>query len=343
MSAVADGVEDLTPDWLTAALGLPVSAVEAERVGTGQIGTSYRLRLTYADGDGPVTLVAKLAGGDEAARARVADGYAKEVGFYTALAHTLDVRTPRCWYGAISDDKTSFTLLLDDVHDARPGVQADGCTAAEAADAVRNLAGLHAPRWNDPTLLEHDFLAPIDPAAAEFVGAVLASATDEFTARFDQLDAADVATLRSCAEAITSWLLARPEPYSVVHGDYRLDNLMFPHEGEGVTALDWQTVSVAPPVRDLSYLLGTSLRVADRRAHEEALVACYEAELATRGVDHRGCFDDYRLGQLQGPLITVLGAIYATAERSERADGMFLAMATRSCAAIRDLRSLDLL
>ena len=42
-------------------------------------------------------------------------------------------------------------------------------------------------------------------------------------------------------------------------------------------------------------------------------------------------------------MITVLGCMYATAERSERADGMFLAMITRSCAAIRDLRSLDLL
>jgi hypothetical protein len=32
---------------------------------------------------------------------------------------------------------------------------------------------------------------------------------------------------------------------------------------------------------------------------------------------------------------TVLGAIFATAERSERAEVMFLAMARRSCAAIR--------
>jgi hypothetical protein len=41
-------------------------------------------------------------------------------------------------------------------------------------------------------------------------------------------------------------------------------------------------------------------------------------------------------------MITVLGCIYAAAERSERADAMFLAMTHRSCAAIRDLESLDL-
>jgi len=42
-------------------------------------------------------------------------------------------------------------------------------------------------------------------------------------------------------------------------------------------------------------------------------------------------------------MITVLGCIYATTTRSEQADDMFMAMATRSCAAIRDLASLSLL
>ena len=65
--------------------------------------------------------------------------------------------------------------------------------------------------------------------------------------------------------------------------------------------------------------------------------------MGCRDIRRDRCFDDYRLGQMQGPMITTLGAIYATAERSTRADGMFLAMARRSCAAIRDLRSLDLL
>jgi hypothetical protein len=37
----------------------------------------------------------------------------------------------------------------------------------------------------------------------------------------------------------------------------------------------------------------------------------------------------------------MLGAIYATAARSDAADGMFLAMASRSCAALRDHGTLD--
>lgn len=347
--SVADSADDLTPAYLREALGLPVSGVHTERVGTGQIGTSHRLTLTY-EGDppgAPATLVAKQAGGDAAARQRVADGYRKEVGFYREVAATVDVRVPRCWHAAISDDGTSFTLLLDDLAPNQPGVQADGCSLAQATDAVRNLAGLHAPRWDDESLLAHDFLAPTDAATAAFLKDVLVGATEEFLVRYDgALGPDDVTTLRDVAQVIDTWQLARPAPFAVIHGDYRLDNLMFPPQGDGVVALDWQTATVGPPTRDLAYFLGTSLDVAARRAGEEGLVAAYHRELVARGVGGYPadrCYDDYRLGHLQGPMITVLGAIYATAERSERADGMFLAMATRSCAAIRDLDSTGLL
>ena len=46
---------------------------------------------------------------------------------------------------------------------------------------------------------------------------------------------------------------------------------------------------------------------------------------------------------LQGPLITVLGAVYATAERSERADAMFLTMLRRGLVAVDDLDPFSLL
>ena len=347
MKPVADDVDQLTPAWLSAALGQDVTAVSAEQIGTGQIGTSHRLHLTYAGDPGPASLVAKMASGDAAARDRVKDGFANEVGFYTQLADGVDIRIPRCWYGAISDDKTSFTLLLDDLAPRVPGVQADGCSVAQAADAVRNVAGLHAPRWDDETLLALDFVTAATPEGAAFMGEILKTATEQFVDRYAaQLATEDVATLRDVAEAIAAWQVARPRPLALIHGDYRLDNLMFPLEGDGVVALDWQTVTVGPPLRDVAYFLGTSLVPELRRVSEEELVAEYHRAISGRGVTGYGserCWEDYRLGHLQGPMITVLGCIYATAERSDRADGMFLAMATRSCAAIRELRSLELL
>ncbi len=183
-------------------------------------------------------------------------------------------------------------------------------------------------------------------AGAEYVGSVVAAATDTFVERFAaELDRSDVATLRAAAAVMTPWHQARPHPFAVLHGDYRLDNLLFDPDGADVVAVDWQTLAVGPPARDLAYFLGTSLTVDDRRAAERELVAEYHAALCARGVsgyDARQCFDDYRLGQLQGPMITTMGCAFATGDRSADADAMFLAMATRSCAAIRDLDSLEL-
>jgi hypothetical protein len=349
--AVVERPESITPEWLAAVLapaGItgPVRAVRAEPIGTGQIGASYRLHI---DGDGvPATLVAKMAAGDEAARSRVKEGYQKEVGFYTTYASRVRIRTPRCWHAAIADDLCTFTLLLDDLAPAVPGVQADGCSVTQAADAVRNLAGLHAPVWNDPSVFEHgSWLRPMDAAASEFLGAVLVDATEQFVDRYaDELGAEDVATLRTAAAHTARWGAMSGDVFSLVHGDYRLDNLMFPtDEAPGVSVVDWQTLTIGPPTRDLAYFLATSLQIEDRRRHERALVDTYVQALQERGIadyDPERCFTGYRLGVLQGPMITILGCMYATAERSARADGMFLAMATRSCAALRDLGSFDL-
>jgi Phosphotransferase enzyme family len=345
--AVLERAEDLTPEWLSGALQRRVNAFDAEQIGTGQIGASWRITLRYGAEPGPACIVAKLGAGPESARTQVALGFAKEVGFYTLLAPTLEVRRPHCYYAAIADGDTNFTLLLEDLAPAIPGVQVQSCTFEQATGAVRNLAALHASRWNDRALYEHGFLTPVVPDRADHVAAILGPATDEFLARYgEQLGDEDVVTLRASAGAIAPWARTRREPFAVVHGDYRLDNLMFPPAGDDVAALDWQTVSVGPPGRDLAYFVGTTFDAEDRRRFELALVHTYHSSLVARGVDVGydldRCRDDYRLGQLQGPLITVLGAVYATAERSESADRMFLAMTRRSCAAIRDLGSLEL-
>jgi hypothetical protein len=316
-----------------------------EPVGTGQTAASYRLILDW-DGDAP-TLIAKLGAGDSAARRQVAGGYRREVGFYARLAATLDLRTPRCRYSAITEDALSFTLILEDLAPLVPGRQVDGCSLARARDAVGALAGLHASRWNDDALFDLDFIPAATESRSEFMGSLAVAGTEKFVARFGtELSAADVVTLQDSARAVATWLPQRPTPFAVCHGDYRLDNLMFPPEGDGVAVIDWQTLDVTPPARDVAYFLGTSLDVETRRTAQGELISEYHAGLVRSGVggyDLGRCFDDYRLGLLQGPMITTLGCMYATGVQTNESDNMFLAMARRSCAAIRDMGTLDLL
>jgi hypothetical protein len=226
------------------------------------------------------------------------------------------------------------------------GDQLAGCGIEQAEAALVNLAGLHGPRWNDPTLSELGFLDVTEDGIA-LLDVVYGDATERFIERYgERLGEGDEQVLRDVARSLGDWLRRTPARTAVLHGDYRLDNLMFddrPGADRPVVTVDWQTAGMGLPGRDVAYFLETSLLPDDRRRHERALVAAYHSALAAHGVsghDADECWHDYRYGAVQGPLVTVLGAAYS--QRTDRGDDMFVVMATRSCAALRDLGTLDL-
>ena len=348
---VVDRVDLIDAAWLTAVLAprfgtLDVADLAVTPVGTGQMGASYRVRAAFAatsearNGPVPDSFVVKLPNPDPSSRAMAAGAYRTEVSFYREIASTLPVRTPDCFFAAISDRGEEFVLVLEDLAPAVQGDQLAGCSGPAAIDAVVNLARLHGPRWCDPTLDHHVWLARPDPEEADVLADVMGTATETFTTRFaDRISPQDRATLELVPEIVGDWVVGRAERFALVHGDYRLDNLMFPADGAaGVAALDWQTLSIGLPARDLAYFVGTSLAPDERRASERELVEAYRDELSRLGVSGYSadaCFDDYRFGALQGPVIIVLGAAYGTP--TPRGDEMFLAMTARACSTIREL------
>ncbi|MBL7498021.1 phosphotransferase [Frankia sp. CNm7] len=351
---VVDDPADVTPAWLTEALraggtDVVVSELRYERIGTGLLGASYRFHLVAHAGPGavaPASVVVKMAAGSEQAREVVKLGYQTEIGFYRTFAAQTRIRRPRCWSAGISADLRDFTLVLEDAHPALPGRQTDGCTAGQAAAAVRNLAGLHAPFWNRHDLADGvDWLRGPDDARLEFLAQVHAQGTSAFVERFGAaLSPEDADTLRRASDLLAGWAPHVRDRVSLIHGDYRLDNLLF--AGDDPTVVDWQSLELGLPGRDLAYFLATALPPAARRAHERSLVAAYHRRLTELGVDDYPlelCFHDYRVGVPQAPLLIVLGCVYAPGGQSADSDAMFLSMAANACAAIRDLGTLDLL
>lgn len=341
-----DQIADLDPAWLSAALGLDIVDVDATRVGTGQMGQSWRLVLTSPDPAAPASLVAKMAGGDPSTRTLIADGYRGEYRWYTELCDSVDILTPRCWYATITDDSTSFVLLLDDLAPSTPGAQASGLAVDAAAIALRELAGLHGPRWSDPSLLEIAELRVPTPEGASFHAQIFAGAVTQFVETFGAwMSSDDVAVLDDLGSWIGEWLQTGTDRLTFVHGDFRPDNLMISPDGATVHTLDWQTIGLGFAGRDVGYFLGLGLDTELRRAHERELVRTYHEALVAHGVDRSfdDTYADYRLGTPQGPLVTVLGAVYATATPTDASNEMFASMITRSCAAIRDLDPRSLL
>ena len=258
-------IDELTTATLSKALGGQVDEITAVPVGTGQIGTCYRLTLRGTDV--PPSMLAKLPATDPGTRDILANVYRTELRFYSLIAPTVDVRVPTTYYSEMSPESGDFTLLMEDLSPREQGDQLAGCSVAQARDAVVNLAGLHGPRWCDPTLLEVEGLQINGPEDASLMAELYGPATDIFVDGLAALlSDEDVVTLRDVVEIIEAWALARAERFGLVHGDYRLDNLMFPPDGRaGVVALDWQTLSLALPARDLAYFLSTGLSVEDRR------------------------------------------------------------------------------
>ncbi|MGH9287384.1 MAG: phosphotransferase [Acidimicrobiales bacterium] len=348
--AVVERPDQLTPAWLGAVLGTAdapalLDRVTAEAVGTGQMSVTLRVRLDGHDSDRRSVIV-KLARPEVASGPIARAAYAKEIAFYTELAPLLPVRTPRCHHAAIAEDASAFTLVLDDLADSRPGDQIEGCPVPAAEAAVVNLAALHGPTWCREEIASRAWLSSDPSLTAEALAPLLEAAADQFAARFAaELTAGERDVLEASRGVLARWMVAPAPTFAVVHGDYRLDNLLFARGDPGnVAAVDWQTVGIAQPGRDLAYFLGTCLAVDDRRRHEHELVSRYHGALAAQGVEDYPldqCIDDYRAGMLHGPLIILLGRFTATT--TERGDAMFLAMWRRCSAAIVELGTLDLL
>ena len=355
---IADAPELLTAAWLTGALRAgghlaperSVAAVELTPVGTGQMCDSVRLALTF-DGDTDLapTIVAKLPAASEASRATALAlrSYENEVRFYQQLASDLPMRTPTVFHADIDPATASFVLLLEDLAPARQGDQLLGCTPETAKVAVDELVRLHAPRWDDPTLADLEWLHR-DPATnQQFLLMLLPGLWDGFRQRY----AADLGPeVHQAGDALfahlEAYLTADSQPWSIVHGDYRLDNLLFDPSpgGTPIAVVDWQTCVHGPALNDVAYFVGAGLAPADRRLVEEDLVRSYHQGLLAAGVegyDWDRCWRDHRRGSWAGMVMTVAASMLV--ERTARGDQMFLTMATRHATHELDLDAPEVL
>jgi hypothetical protein len=342
---------DVTGSWLAGILSRPGAPVEVETVdvtpvGTGQTGATFRVKATYAtDADLPGSFILKLPAGDDAVRDRVTLGYRSECAFYQSVAELVTIPIPQCYHVDIADEGASYALLLADQAPAVQGDQIAGCDVPEARLAVRALAGLHGPTWCDPRWQTFPGLAMsvTGEDAIRGLGDISKMAAGITVEKLgSRLNAEDAETLVASMDLVTPWLLNAPERFALLHGDYRLDNLLF--DGERVSVVDWQTLGVGLAGRDLAYFTGTSLEPAVRAETEKELVEEYHRALLDAGVgdyDAATCWHDYLLGMIQVPLISALGCAFAV--ETERGDDMMAAMLRRGCAAIRDLGTLELI
>jgi hypothetical protein len=341
-------VDELDPEWLQAALGCgAIAALAAERIGTGQMSESHRISISYRDGsrDGPRSVVLKIASADPSSRATgVGLGiYGREVAFYRELAPRIGGPLAACHFASYDEAEGWFTLLLEDVSPASPGDQIAGCSGEQARLAMRALAHLQAPVLEDAQLGASEWLNRASPVGQALVQQLWPGFLERYG---DRVAAEHRALCERFVRRIDAWLGERRPPLGLVHGDFRLDNLLFgaPGAPRALSVVDWQTVAWGGAMADAAYFLGGSLEVEERRALEPALFAEYHDELCAGSglaLDAEQCWREYRRHAFGGVLMVLLATMIV--ERTERGDEMFMAMLKRHCQQALDLEAEELL
>jgi hypothetical protein len=339
---------DLTPAWLSEVLpGDPVYDFAFERIGTGQMSECYRVALTRGPGgSGPASVVLKVAAADPTSRqtGQALGLYEREVRFYTDIAPRLTGPVAHCHHAAIDPATGMFDLVLDDAAPAVVGDEIGGATTEQALQAVTELGRLHAPLLGDPTLAGAQWLNREAPVNGELLAGLYAAFTDRYGGSMTDGQRAVCDQLVAGFDDHVAAQSAPERPMGLVHGDYRLDNLLFGRAGaqRPVTVVDWQTVTWGPALTDLAYFLGCSLPVTARREQHDGLLRAYYDAL---GPEPALTLDAVRDGVRRQSFFGVMMAIVSSmlVVRTERGDRMFLTMLDRHCAHVLDTDALAVL
>lgn len=342
--------KQVTPEWLTEVLnhaGYEATVVDFSmaNIGTGQVGQNVRFELTYSQGEGPASIVGKFASDDPVSRQTgiAVNDYLKEVLFYQQLQASLDITTPRIYFSAINlEQPDEFVLMMEDL---TPGVQGDqlgGCSADQASLALTELAGLAGPRWCDQSLKQIDWLAPAQLGEADSVS-MMDMFLPGFIERYQhRLSNEHIKLATGLGERFESYSLQDPDIFTLVHIDYRLDNMMFggPHP---LAVVDWSP-NIGSGAADAAYFMGTGMEAESRRQHEMSLLKDYHQRLVAYGIDNfsfDACWQDYRRNSFAGLVMAIIASMIVG--QTERGDDMFMVMARRSADMAIDLDALDLL
>ncbi|MXY72266.1 MAG: phosphotransferase [Dehalococcoidia bacterium] len=353
--------EDFTPDWATEALRSSgtlederVTAVETSPVGEGFgfLGSLARLSLTYdrPRPGAPATVVAKFPTPVEMnlALALQYQVYEREARFFNEIKSSISAMpTPEAYYVDIKESGQGVILLEDLDGRGQVGDQLAGASLKEAEQLMTQIADLHATWWDRAEEETISWVPAFDGPVWAMTAQTLPSLWPTYQQDSSHMLLPGMADIIERTWEGLPWLgqqLSRG-PMTLVHGDYRLDNMCFPNqEGEPIIVFDWQLMSRGRGPYDVAYFMSQSVDVELRREHERSLVKRYHDGLVAGGVrdySFDDCFEDYRLATLWCVMYPV--AMGGGMAANERALEIAAEISKRSFNTILDLDSVSVL
>ena len=340
------GLADVTAELLSTVLQQNIRDIKSERIGTGLVGECHRIHLQYGTGSGgPASVILKIASSDPDSRqtGRSLKLYDRESRFYLELAGLLDCPSlVKCYHTTFNEKEDSFYLLLKDVRPATIGNELKGATFEQAQIAMIELGKLQRASLR---LTPPEWVVDVIPPSQIFMKQLWSLFISRYQERITSEQVQVMEIWLDCFDNYAGRFRGEHALHAqcLIHGDYRLDNMLFGQNStEPFTIVDWQTLGWGPIFRDPAYFLGCALRPEDRRAWSERLLKLYYESLGPNPpFSFAQCVEGVREQSFAG-----LGLAFASPmilERTDRGDEMFLCMFERMIAQIVDLNALDTL
>jgi hypothetical protein len=247
--------------------------------------------------------------------------YEKEIRFYRYLQPGLNIRTPRHYFSAldvaddpdvilerlrgmnrlpiwmirgivalanrfVSGNPRRYALLIEDLSGYRMGDQTAGCSDQDVRNIVVTMARLHAQFWASERLDSMSWITPY-AATSRIMQMRFLQGVDRYLS-----DAG--ASLTPARRDLIGWLRKNgialteafgDEPATLLHGDFRLDNICFDDAAGEVVLFDWQTMLAGPGASDLAYFISATIPGDADESQVNQLIDVYHGELSQQGVD----------------------------------------------------------
>lgn len=289
-------VQQLYPDVVIGKF----SVIESKSYGDEMVSTAARalLQLDYSanPNDLPQRIVLKLARDKTKI---MAPFYANEVAFYKQLRPHLEIEAPLTLGGLFDPDSGQFGLLMEDLSQRQahfPNVK-EFVSVALVESLIDTLAKLHATFWQSPRFeTDLSWVQSHSDGALAFLQNHAATPLIQHEIDTENFKREMVQRLRTTGPELREAMMAMHKhqatlPRTLLHGDTHLGNT-YSLPGDIGGFLDWQLMTSGYGVHDISYLVTTSLSIAQRREHEQALLRRYLDKLSQYGVAQPPTFDE---------------------------------------------------
>ena len=325
---LVEHAECITAEWMQQALAaggasdMPqMDSLEIERLSdvANAMGSLFRCRVIARGGVAadPASVIVKLptSNGLALRLAKWLSLHRRELVYYRDIAPHTDVRVPSLLYGDLDARSHRFVLVLEDLGDMEAISQSVGVGVERARRAIREIAGLQGRFWeaaDEPALAACGaFLTARQRRIMQSLYLLTLPLAFE---RFGDLFETDTGLL---AEVFgwridTHFAAVAKGPKTIVHGDYRGDNVLFGGEGQDDFAvIDWQGCGIGCGMYDVAFFLATSVTVDDRRRVERDAVGEYHdivCRMGAKDYTRDDCWRSYRQNMLGALMPMVIGS-----------------------------------